>query len=113
MPISRSASASSSDRLVIPWTTSTVVSPSIVRSRVISNARFIPAHFWRSVSIVVVRNVRLSSRPCPLSADRATRPGTGAMGSGGKSRGPLSGHGVVGEPGLDVYHQARLIVLGE
>src|SRR5262245_30537857 len=112
---SRAASARPSVRLVIPWTFSTVVLPFSVRSRVSSNACASPGHFGCSVRTVVVRSVRFSRRPCPLSTVVATRfaGSGGAAPSGGKSRGDRPGPGLVAEGGADIDHQAGLVVLGD
>ena len=53
---------------------------------VISNPCRGPAHFCRSVSIVVAAPA--SQPPVPFFTDRATRPGTGAMGLRGKKSRP-------------------------
>src|SRR6266516_4216420 len=88
-PRSVAASARCGERLVIPWTTSTVLTPLIVRS------------------------VRFSIRPCPLSTVAATRSAEGGgRSSGGSGRRDTSGGGLEGEPGPDVAHQAGLVVLG-
>src|SRR5262249_38059911 len=109
------ASASSSFRLVIPWTTSTVVSPLIVRFRVSSNPWASPGHSPCRVRVAVVRNVRSSRRPCPLSALCATRPGggAGAWPAGGKAARHRPGRRLEAEARPDIGPQPGLVGLGE
>jgi len=73
-PSRRRASASSLCRLVIPYTTSTVVSPFSVRSLVSSKPCASPAQSCCFVRMPVSRSVLTSSRPCPLSTLRASEP---------------------------------------
>ena len=72
-----------------------------------------PFHFCPRVRIDVVRSVRFSIRPCPLSRDVADRSGAGVVGmsSGGSGRRDGSGGGGEGESGLDVDLQSGLVVL--
>src|SRR3954470_23964703 len=105
-PSRRLASASSLCRLVIPYTTSTVVPPLTVRSRVSSNPCASPAQSWCLVSIVVVRSVLTSRRPCPLSTLRPTVP----SGGGGPAWG---GKGAPQPPRLVLERQPRRYVHGQ
>src|SRR5580700_9988170 len=110
----RRASARSGLRLVIPWTTSTVFLPFAVRSRTTAKPCCRPAQSCCFVRIVVVRSVRFSRRPCPLSTVVATCPGGGATGrsSGGKSGCSPLCLLLVGQPRFYIDHQGRLVVLG-
>src|SRR5262245_7295610 len=110
-PSRRPAPASSGPRLVIPYTTSTVVSPRSVRCRVSSKPCFSPGRLWCSVRIGVTRKVRRSSRPWDLSVVRATCPGGRGGSSGGKSRGDGPRRGLEAEPGGHVDGQPRLVGL--
>src|SRR5438128_7851658 len=94
----------------MPYTTSTVVFPLIVRSRWISKPCCRPGHFACSVSRVVVRNVRRSPRPWFFSTVLAHRFGsTGTSSVGGKSRGDGTRRGFKTEPRANVDFQAGLI----
>src|SRR5262249_7361967 len=113
-PRAVAASACWGERLLIPWTTSTALTPLTVRSRVTSNPCSRPAHCCPAVKIAVARSVRFSVRPCPLSTVVATRSaGGGGTSSGGSGRRDTPGGVLEGEPGPDVGHQARLVVLGD
>src|SRR5215212_5129675 len=105
----RFASASSGLRLVIAYSTSTVVLPCTVRSRVISIPCASPGHFWRRVRIEVERTVRFSTRPCPFSTCECSRSGDTGGGSGGKSRRNLAGACLEAEPRSYVSLQPKLI----
>lgn len=101
------------DRLVIPYTTSTVFFPFTVRSRVIRSPCLSPFHFCPTVRICVVSNVRFSIRPCPFSNVTATR-SAGAdvgMSSGGSGRRDPPGGLFEGESRLNVGLQPRLVIL--
>src|SRR5262245_66458134 len=65
--------------------------------------------------MLVERNVRRSSRPCPLSVVLATRPGAGAGAwpSGGKGGGHRPGRRLVAEAGRHVRLQAGLVLLDQ
>src|SRR5262245_26591749 len=101
---SRPASAWAAERLVIPYTTSTVALAPAVRSRTSSKPCLSPDHFWCAVRIEVVRSVRFSTRPCPLSTVVATRPagGGGSASPGGSGRRDGSGGLLEAESGPDV-----------
>jgi hypothetical protein len=113
MARSVAASACFIDRLVIPYTTSTDLTPFTVRSRVILKPCFSPFHFCPTVRIDVASNVRFSIRPCPFSTVVATRSAGADVGasSGGSGRRDPSGGLLEGEPGPDVGLQPRLVVL--
>src|SRR5262245_53434018 len=111
-PNSRAASAVWAVRLVMPWTTSTVVLPFSVRSRVRSKPCFRPGHRWCKVRISVVRSVRFSRRPWPLSPLVATRPGDVGT-SGGKSSGHRLDRCLEAEAGVAVDRQSRLVILDD
>src|SRR5262249_1921547 len=111
-PSRRAASAAPGGRLVIPYATSTVVWPAAVRSRVISNPCAKPGQRSWTVSSVVVRRVRRSTRPCPFSVVLAWRSGGGGA-SGGKGRRERTLAGLVAEPGRDVGPQPGLVLLGQ
>src|SRR5438105_2105895 len=108
---SRRASASVSFRLVTPYTTSTVFFPFSVRSRVTSKPWARPGQRRCSVRMGVVRSVRRSNRPCPLSVVVATREGGGGGSSGGKSGGDGPRRGLEAEAGGHVGGQRLLVVL--
>jgi hypothetical protein len=65
--------------------------------------------------MLVVRNVRFSSRPWPLSVTHASRPGGGGAGkpSGGKSGRLRPRLRLVGQSSPSIDRQTRLIVLDE
>jgi hypothetical protein len=95
----------------MPCTTSTDLTPRTVRSRTSSNPCFIPNHVSESVRIDVVRKVRRSTRPWPLSIVVATEPGGGGLSPGGSGRRDGSGGGLEAESGPDIRGQGRLILL--
>src|SRR5262245_50106603 len=109
----RFASARWGLRLLIPWTTSTVVLPFSVRSRTTSNPCGRPTQSWCFVRIVVVRRVRFSMRPCPLVLVVATCPAGSATGwfSGGHGGAAPLGLLLGGAPGRYVGSQRGLVVL--
>jgi len=98
----------------MPRTVSTVLTPLIVRSLVSSNPCFSPAHSWYFVKVLVVCNVRFSSRPCPLFVWEAVRGGDDAgKSSGGKSGRERPCLRVVTQAGAYIHRQAWLVVLDE